>query len=84
MSQELELLTLGQASCLVLGLPPSVENRKKAKKIINDAKVMEVTYKRLSDPFEPILIGKRVKYTNPFKYRSYNNTPPPSPKLFGI
>ncbi|GAA5800961.1 hypothetical protein HPULCUR_006401 [Helicostylum pulchrum] len=75
-----DILTLGQASCLVLGLPPSIENRKKSKEIIEDSKIVEVSYKRRGDPFEPFLIGKKVKYTNPFLYKSYDVTPPPSPK----
>ncbi|GAA5814203.1 hypothetical protein MFLAVUS_007696 [Mucor flavus] len=74
-------LTLGQASCLVLGLPPSIENRKISKEIIEETQIVEVSYKRRGDPFEPFLIGKKVKNTNPFLYKSYDVTPPLSPKF---
>ncbi|MBM6385835.1 MAG: hypothetical protein JSY10_17910 [Paenibacillus sp.] len=80
-SENSDILTLGQASCLVLGLPPSMENRKLSKEIIEETKIVEVSYKRRGDPFEPFLIGKKVKCVNPFLYKSYDVTPPPSPKF---
>lgn len=80
-SEDPDNLTLGQASCLVLGLPPSIENRKISKEIIEETQIVEVSYKRRGDPFEPFLIGKKVKYTNPFLYKSYDATPPPSPEF---
>lgn len=80
-SEDPDNLTLGQASCLVLGLPPSIENRKISKEIIEETQIVEVSYKRRGDPFEPFLIGKKVKNTNPFLYKSYDVTPPLSPKF---
>lgn len=80
------MLTLGQASCLVLGLPPTHDNRKKAKKIIEESSLFEVTYKRSTDPLYPFVIGKQVKDLNPYLYKSYPPTPPaedaPSPGSF--
>ncbi|KAG2195907.1 hypothetical protein INT47_002950 [Mucor saturninus] len=74
-----ESLTLVQASCLVLGLVPSKKDRVKAKEMIENTKICEVTYKRTGDPFEPALTSKRLKQLNPFLYKSYNETPPSSP-----
>ncbi|KAI8088269.1 hypothetical protein BDF21DRAFT_449999 [Thamnidium elegans] len=58
-----------------------MENRKLSKEIIEETKIVEVSYKRRGDPFEPFLIGKKVKCVNPFLYKSYDVTPPPSPKF---
>lgn len=79
-----ESLTLGEASCLVLGMIPNKKNRGKAKKIIEESKNYEVSYKRNSSPFKPFIIGKRVKRMNPFLYKTYAITPPSSPSPFGI
>lgn len=74
------MLTEGQACCLVLGKPPTEENRKEAKQIFADSP-FGVTYLYGTNPMEPVAMGKDVIKQNPFKYKSYNATPPPSPEL---
>jgi hypothetical protein len=73
------LLTLGQASCLVLGLPPTRDNRKKAGEMIKKTNLLEVTYKQSVDPLYPFVVGKQVKKLNSFLYKNYPPTPPQSP-----
>ncbi|KAI7873584.1 hypothetical protein K492DRAFT_138863, partial [Lichtheimia hyalospora FSU 10163] len=73
-------LTLGQASCLVLGWEPTPSNRKKPKKTFQDMPV-GVTYKQGDNPMEPCAMGKDIIARNPFKYRTYPPTPSSSPRL---
>lgn len=73
-----DMLTLGQASCLALCLPPTEENRKRAKKIFRES-LFEVTYLKDANPMVPVAIGKNAKTLNPFLYNSYPETPPSSP-----
>lgn len=75
------MLTLGQATCLVLGFPPTEENRKKAKEIMEKELLLEVTFDCWSSPLEPYVIGKTLKTMNPFVYQSYPPTPPPEPSV---
>ena len=63
-------LTLGQASCLVLGLEPTPENREKAKKVMEDTP-FAVTYRHGQNPKEPMAIAKSLVKLDPFKYREY-------------
>lgn len=72
-----ELLSQGQASCLVLGLEPTDENRKRAKQTMEEIG-MSATYIRGSNPQVPTAIGSNVKRLNPFLYQSYAPTPPTS------
>lgn len=74
-SKNTGLITLGQASCLVLSLPPSEENRRKAKEIISKSS-FDVTFLKNTDPMVPVAIGKVTKKLNPFLYCSYPETPP--------
>lgn len=78
-TNEDSLPTLGEASCLVLGLIPNQKNRGRAKTAIEEAKIIDVSYKRSGDPFEPFIVSKKLKTLNPFLYKSYNVTPPQSP-----
>lgn len=83
MPNEDEIPTLGEASCLTLGLVPNKSNRSRAKELIHKTNLCEVSYKRNSDPFEPFIVSKRLKKINPFLYKSYDDTPPSSPKPNG-
>ncbi|KAI8388004.1 uncharacterized protein BYT42DRAFT_543383 [Radiomyces spectabilis] len=67
-------LTLGQASCLVLGLPPTPENRKSSKEWFKSSP-LAVTFKDDDNPLEPIAIGKAVKQQNVFRFHDYPETP---------
>ncbi|CAO3633593.1 unnamed protein product [Cunninghamella blakesleeana] len=73
------MLTFGQASCLILGLPPTNENRKIAKEKMKKIN-MEPTYLDQAHQSIPTAIAKNVMELNPFLYRSYPETTPPSPK----
>jgi hypothetical protein len=81
MNNNKDLLTLGQASCLALCLPPTKENRKQAKQIFTGS-LFEVTYLKDANPLLPVAIGKNVKILNPFLYNSYPETPPLSPAAY--
>jgi hypothetical protein len=75
MTKNLDIITKGQASCLVLSLPPTEKNRAKAKQIFKESS-FAVTYIKGTDQHSPIAIGKKSKKLNPFKYLSYPSTPP--------
>jgi hypothetical protein len=70
-----QLLTQGQASCLVFGLAPTKTNRNIANDRMKSLPFLEVVYKRTGDPFEPLIIGKKLRKMNPFLYKSYPSTP---------
>lgn len=72
-----DILTLGQAACLVLSLPRSRDNRVKAKKIVTES-CFDVTYLKHADPLLPVAVGKTIKQMNPTFYCSYPETPPQS------
>ncbi|ORX43536.1 hypothetical protein DM01DRAFT_1399584 [Hesseltinella vesiculosa] len=71
-------LTYGQACCLTLGLPPTDENRKKAKDYF-EASLLVVCYLDSLGPRRPISIGKDVMARDPFTFQSYSTTRPSSP-----
>jgi hypothetical protein len=74
------MLTLGQSACLVLDMSPTEDNRKKAKKILEETP-FTVTYLFGSNPLEPVAMARSIVEKNPFKYRTYPATPPTSPTL---
>ncbi|KAF7720806.1 hypothetical protein EC973_006011 [Apophysomyces ossiformis] len=74
------MLTLGQAACLVLGDPPTIENRKEAKEYFAKSR-LAVTYIRNHDPYAPIAVGKALVERDPFKYQTYPDTPHLSPTI---
>ncbi|KAI9354723.1 hypothetical protein BD770DRAFT_392088 [Pilaira anomala] len=83
MSQDPKILTLSEASRLVLGLTtPNLEkNKLKDKERIKETEDFEGSHKRNRIPSEPIVIGKRLKLEDPFLYKSHTDTPPTSPRL---
>lgn len=69
------MLTLGQASCLVLGYLPNVsEERKKAKQHLQKSGLI-AAYLRGQDPFRPMAIGMNVIERDPYTYISYPESP---------
>lgn len=69
------MLTLGQASCLVLGyIPNDPEERKKAKEHLEKSGLIAV-HIRNHDPFQPMAIGIKVHARDPFKFLSYPDSP---------
>ncbi|KAI7863856.1 hypothetical protein BDF14DRAFT_1884826 [Spinellus fusiger] len=75
------LLTRGQAICLVLDMVPTVENRRKGNDIV-DNNVFNVTYTEDQGPQHPFAMGKSIIEKNPFTYKTYPRTPPTSPTLY--
>lgn len=75
MTNNVDKITEGQASCLVLSFSPNEKNRAKAKKMFKDSP-FTVSYIKGSDPLFPIAIGRKTQTLNPFKYLSYPSTPP--------
>ncbi|KAI9499611.1 hypothetical protein BDB00DRAFT_794789 [Zychaea mexicana] len=73
------MITLGQASCLVLDMVPTDENRKKAVDIMA-ASPFGVTYTSTKGHFEPFALAKTIIAKNPYKYKVYPATPPTSPE----
>ncbi|KAF7720435.1 hypothetical protein EC973_008939, partial [Apophysomyces ossiformis] len=69
------MLTEGQACCLVLDMEPTKENREKAKAIFQHSP-FGVTYLHGTNPLEPVAMAKTLIEKNPFKYKSYQATPP--------
>jgi hypothetical protein len=76
-TNDIRMLTLGQATCLVMGMPPTEENRKRAKEIMEKVPGLEVAYNYGSSHLEPYVIGKKWKTMHPYFYQSYPPTPPP-------
>lgn len=72
-TEKKELLTLGHASCLVLGVKMTPENRKLSKEYFETTR-LTVTYISGLDPMEPMALGKEVVDLNNMKYCSYPNT----------
>ncbi|ORX63015.1 hypothetical protein DM01DRAFT_1379579 [Hesseltinella vesiculosa] len=72
------MLTYGQACCLVLSLPPTDENRKKANDYF-DGSLLEVCFVGSLGPMRPIAIGKDVMARDPFTFQSYTTTRPSTP-----
>ncbi|KAI7846970.1 hypothetical protein BDC45DRAFT_472958 [Circinella umbellata] len=70
------MLTLGQASCLVLGYKINEENRQKAKKQLQKCGLLAI-HIREQDPFRPTAIGQDVFERDPFTFVTY----PPTPTL---
>ncbi|KAI9499002.1 hypothetical protein BDB00DRAFT_797749 [Zychaea mexicana] len=69
------MLTLGQASCLVLGYKPNdPEERKKAKEHLEKSGLIAVHIHN-HDPFQPMAIGINVHKRDPFKFISYPDSP---------
>jgi hypothetical protein len=56
------------------------KNRQIAKQLVEES-LLGVTY--LENPTEPFVMGKTLIAKNPFKYQSYADTPPGSPKMKG-
>ncbi|KAI8061808.1 uncharacterized protein B0P05DRAFT_599464 [Gilbertella persicaria] len=75
------LLTRGQAICLVLDMVPTVDNRRKGNDIV-DNNVFSVTYTEEQGPQHPFAMGKSIIEKNPFTYKTYPRTPPTSPILY--
>ncbi|KAG0928826.1 hypothetical protein G6F57_013104 [Rhizopus arrhizus] len=75
------LLTRGQAICLVLDMLPTVDNRRKGNDIV-DNNVFDVTYTEDQGPQHPFAMGKSIIEKNPFTYKTYPRTPPTSPTLY--
>ncbi|KAI9031025.1 hypothetical protein CLU79DRAFT_694733 [Phycomyces nitens] len=75
------LLTRGQAICLVLDMVPTVDNRQKGNDIV-DNNVFNVTYTEEQGPQHPFAMGKSIIEKNPFTYKTYPRTPPTSPALY--
>lgn len=77
------MLTLGQASCLVLDLQMTNENREIAKKTMKESP-FGVTYIYGTSYLEPAVIAKSIIEKNTYKYQHYPETPPGSPSLDSI
>lgn len=77
------MITLGQAACLVYDLEPTQENRKKVKELEKDS-LLGVCYLANNNCLEPFAIAKTIIARNPFKYKTYPNTPPQSPQLKSV
>ncbi|KAG1501489.1 hypothetical protein G6F47_000764 [Rhizopus delemar] len=75
------LLTRGQAICLVLDIVPTVDNRRKGNDIVDNS-VFNVTYTEDQGPQHPFAMGKSIIEKNPFTYKTYPRTPPTSPTLY--
>lgn len=73
------MLTRGQAACIILDLKPTTENRELAKKSL-EASLFDVVHTdtKHADPFP---IAKVFIEKTPAKYKTYPDTPPPSPRL---
>ncbi|KAG0758629.1 hypothetical protein G6F57_011847 [Rhizopus arrhizus] len=71
-------LTKGQASCLVLDMVPTKENRKLAKWKIESIGLTP-TYTNETSAMEPLAIAATLQQKNPFRYMAYDDTPPSSP-----
>ncbi|KAL9538445.1 hypothetical protein MBANPS3_010928 [Mucor bainieri] len=73
------MLTRGLAACIILDLVPTPENRILAKRSMDNScfEVVHTADKQL-DPFP---IGKSFVEKNPHKYKTFPDTPPPSPQL---
>ena len=71
-------LTKGQASCLVLDMIPTKENRKFAKWKVESIGLTP-TYTNETSVMEPLAIATTLQQKNPFKYMAYDDTPPSSP-----
>lgn len=72
------MLTLGQASCLVLGYKPTNENRKIAKKHLQETGLIAFHF-RGQDPMRPAAIGLDVHERDPYTFLTYPSTPILSP-----
>ncbi|KAG2210434.1 hypothetical protein INT45_009088 [Circinella minor] len=68
------MLTLGQASYLVLGYKINAENRQKAKKQLQTCGLLAI-HIREQDPLRPIAIGQEVFERDPFTFITYPSTP---------
>ncbi|SAM02253.1 hypothetical protein [Absidia glauca] len=75
-----DLMTRGQASCLVLDLVPTIANRQTANDIV-DSGSFAVIYTDEHGPRHPFAMGKSIVQKNPFTYKSYPRTPLASPQL---
>lgn len=76
-------LTKGQASCLVLDMIPTKENRDLAKWKLQSIGLAP-TYTNETSAMEPLAIAATLQKKNPFKYMSYDDTPPSSPSESGV
>lgn len=74
------MLTKGQAACLVLDMAPTDSNRNLAKEQLKNTP-FEVTFIYGSNPMEPVALAKTKIERDPFKYKTYPDTPLASPKL---
>lgn len=73
------MLTKGLASCIVLDLIPTPENRELAKKTMEKS-CFQVVYTG-NEQDNPLNICKSLVEKNPHKFKAYPDTPPPSPQL---
>lgn len=71
-------ITHGQACCLVLGVPPTQENRVSSKEYFESSR-LAVCYVDSLGPLHPFAMGKDVVARDPFNYRSYTTTRPTTP-----
>ncbi|KAI7907248.1 uncharacterized protein BX663DRAFT_573490 [Cokeromyces recurvatus] len=71
-------LTYGQACCLVLGFPPTKENREKAKQYFHTS-LLDVCYIDSLGPRRSIAMVRGLISRDPFTYRSFTTTRPSSP-----
>ncbi|CAO3695764.1 unnamed protein product [Umbelopsis ramanniana] len=71
-------ITHGQACCLVLGVPPTQENRVSSKEYFESSR-LTVCYVDSLGPLRPFAMGKDVVARDPFTYQSYITTCHSSP-----
>ncbi|CEP17673.1 hypothetical protein [Parasitella parasitica] len=75
------LLTRGQAICLVLDMVPTVENRRNGNDILDNS-VFNVTYTEEQGPQHPFAMGKSTIEKSLFTHKTYLRAPPNSPTLY--
>lgn len=80
MDTKSNLITRGQAACLILGLEPNKDNRKEAKSILDNTP-LDATYCHDTSPLKPFAYGRKLISLNPFIYKQYPDTPPSSPRM---
>ncbi|KAG1035631.1 hypothetical protein G6F43_013198 [Rhizopus delemar] len=74
------MLTKGQAACLVLDMIPTESNRELAKEQLKNTP-FEVTFIYGSNPMEPVALARTKIEKDPFRYKTYPDTPPTTPKM---
>lgn len=74
------MFTKDQRACLVLDMIPTYTNRKIAKEQLQNTP-FEFTFIYGSNPMEPVALARTKVEKDPFKYKTYPETPPTSPKM---